>query len=307
MSFLVAEPITITPAMVVANTLAESLPLWNAGTTYADKARAISPDGLSVVESLQAGNTAHDPSAEDPDAPEWWERVCASNRWAIWDHEISLPSLASGSFSVTVRPGAFSVIGLHGMRDISSVRIQLVNLSTGAVVRDSAHDLLAEGIDTALEFFYVWPRPTQVQQVFVGLPMLSSCELTLTFSGGADMRIGEIVLGPAYELGDALDGASIGMADYSTQERDKWGRLTLQQGDFSRKGTQPWIFDKRRLAKVHALLSRFRGKPCLYIPSVVPGYEPMAVLGTYTRLNIGQRTTQKYVGSVDLEGLSESI
>lgn len=302
MSFLVVEPTVVTAGMVLANTLAELYPVWTAGATFADGARAVSPDGLSLYESLQPGNTGHDVTDTD-----WWVRVGASNRWAIFDGEISLASQASTSFSLTLQPGPFAAIGLHGMRDISGVRIQLVDGNTGATLRDTSHDLFAEAIDTALEFFYTWPRPTAVQRVFTGLPLVSDPVLTLTFSGGAAMRIGEVVLGPAYELGDTIAGSSLGLTDYSVQERDRWGRLTLEPGDYSRTGSFPFLFGAARLAKVHALLSRLRGKACLYLPSVVPGFEPMGTLGIYTRMRIDPRHTHTYMGTLDLEGLAESI
>lgn len=307
MTFLVVEPTVVTAGMVLANSLPELYPVWTPGATFADGARAVSTDGLSLYESLQPGNTNHDPAADDPDAPVWWARVGASNRWAVFDGEISLAAKASGSFSITLQPGPFTALGLHGMRDISGLRIQVVDASTGATVRDTSHDLFSEAIDTALEFFYTWPRPTAVQKIFTGLPLISDPVLTLTFSGGPAMRIGEIVLGPAYELGNTIAGSTLGLADYSAQERDRWGRLTLEPGDFSRTGSFSFLFDAARLAKVHALLSRVRGKAFLYVPSVVPGYEPMGTLGICTRMRIDPRTTHKYVGSVDLEGLSESI
>lgn len=301
MSFLVVEPTVVTAGMVVVNTLAEQHPTWTVGATFGNGDRAVSPDGLSVYESLQAGNTGHDLADLD-----WWARVGASNRWAIFDGEISLPSQASAPFSVTLRPGPFAAIGLHGMRGISAVRVQISNRSTGAVVRDTMHDVLADAIDTALEFFYTWPRPTAAQKVFTGLPLISDPELTLTFSGSADMRIGEVVVGPAYELGNTITGGSLGLNDYSVQERDRWGRLTLAAGDFARTSSFPFLFDAARLSKVHALLSRMRGKACLYIPIVAPGYEPMATLGIYTRMRIDPRTTRAYVCSLDLEGLTET-
>lgn len=304
---IVVEPTAVTAAMVLSNTLAEVHPPWIATTTWADGARVVSPDGFSVYESLQAGNLGHDPLADDPGAPTWWARVGASNRWAIFDHEITLASVAGGSFSVVLQPGPFSALGLHGMRDISSVRIQIVNRATGATVRDTTHDLFAEGIDTPEEFFYTWPRPTAVQKVFTGLPLLGDGEVTLTFDGSADMRIGEVILGQAYELGGTLEDVALGLADYSVSERDRWGRLTLEPGDFSRTGTFPFLFPRARLGKVHALLSRFRGKSCLYIPSGRPGFEPMPILGTYTRLRIAPKGSRHYVGTLDLEGLSESI
>lgn len=305
MSLIVVEPTVITPAMLVASTLAEHLPAWDGITVWADKARVVSPDGLSVYESVQAANAGHNP-LEDVQA-EWWARVGASNRWALFDREINLATQATGSFSVTLRPGPVGGMGLHGMADMSSVRMQLVNLDNGTIVRDTTHDLLADGIDTPREFFYTWPRPSAAQKVFTGLPPLGNAQMTLTFTGGSSMRIGEIILGPAFELGGSLRGLTFSLADYSTRDRDRWGRLRLEPGDFSRAPSVPFIFPTERLAKVLSLLSRFRGKPCLYIPSEVPGYAPLAVLGTYTRMRVDARTTRAWWGSLDLEGLSETL
>lgn len=306
MSLTVVEPAAITGAMVLANTLTEVYGTWNAGTTYADAARVVSSDGLSVYESLQAANLNHDPLADNPDAPVWWARVGASNRWALFDGEASLGSSASGGFVITLQPGAVGALGLIGMSGISQVRIQVVSATTGATARDTTHDLLAEGIDTPYEFFYSYPRPYATERVFLDLPTLSDAVVTLTFSGTTSMRLGELVVGTPYELGDALRGAGLGLTDYSVQTRDQWGRLTLRQGDFARTPSVPFLFRAERLNKVFALLSRFRGRACLYVPSAERRLAALTTLGIYTRMRIDLQTATHYYATLDIEGLAES-
>lgn len=302
MSLTVVVPTVITPDMVVANTLAEQHPTWTASSTYGDGDRVVS--GRSVYESVQAGNTGNDPAADLLGA--YWVRVGASNQWAIFDGEVSLPSEANGGFSVTLDAGPFGVVGLMGMSDISEVRVLILRNSDGVVLHDRAYDLLADGIDTPYEFFYTWPRPYLSERAFVDLPTAYDARVTLTFAGGADMRLGEIVLGTPNELGDTIKGVSLGLADYSLQERDRWGRLTLRRGHYARTPTIPFVFKPERLNKVHGLLRRLRGRACLYIPSTYPGLESTVLLGIYTRMRIDLQTSAIYYASLDLEGLAES-
>lgn len=306
MSLTVVLPATITPAMVTANTLAETLPTWAAGTTYADKARVVGSDGASVFESLQAGNVGHDPLAEDLTAPVWWDRVGASNRFALFDGEASLPSTATSSFSVTVRPGPVGAIGLLGMSGISSVRAQVRDLITGLEIYAREEDLLAEGIDTPLEFFYSWPRVFASERAWVDMPVFSMPEVTLTFGGTGALSLGEVVLGMPYQLGETVRGATFGMNDYSRTERDRWGRLTFAPGDFSRAPSVPFIFPSERFPKVVALLRRFRGRPCLYVPSQAARLSPFITYGVYQRLRVDMQTLSTTYASLDLEGVAET-
>lgn len=306
MSLNVVLPATITPAMITANTLAEVCPTWASGTTYANKARVVSSDGLSVYESLQNGNVAHDPLAENLDAPVYWDRVGASNRYALFDGEASLPSTASSTFSVTVRPGPVGAVGLLGMSGISAVRMDVRDILTGEVGYTREEDLLAEGIDTPEEFFFAWPRLFASERAWVDMPVFGLPEVTLTFSGSGALSIGEVVLGMPYEIGEAVRGASFSMADYSRTERDRWGRLTFEPGDFSRAPSIPVIFPTSRFPKVVSLLRRFRGRPCLYVPSQMQKFSPLITYGVYSRLRIDMQTDRLCHATLDLDGVAET-
>lgn len=306
MSLILVIPTVITPAMVTSNTLAEVYPTWAAGTTYADAARVVSSDGLSVYESLQAGNLAHDPLADDQAAPVWWARYGASNRQALWDGEASLPAAAANAFSVTLRPGPVGAIGLMGMSGISGMQALLRDITTGAVVWQEERDLYADGIDTPLEFFYSWPRSYVREQAITTVPLHGNAELTLTFTGEAVMKMGELVVGMPFDLGESLRGATLGIADYSKQTRDSWGRLTFERGDFSRTPGIPFKFAADRLGKVVSIVNRARGRACMVVPSGATWLTPLITLGVVQRMRIDLSYANTYFATLDVEGLAES-
>jgi len=306
MSLYVLIPVAVTGAMVMANTLAEVYPVWDSGATYPSGARVVSSDGLSIFESLQAGNTTHDPLLDDPDAPVWWARFGASNRQALWDGEASLPATAADSFSVTLRPGPISAIGMVGMSGISGLQAQLRDLDSGTVVWSRTVDLYADGIDTPLEFFYTWPRSFVREYAMTDVPVYGNAEVTLTFTGTSAMQLGELVVGTAYDVGNALRGAALGLNDYSKQVRDRWGRLTLEKGDFSKAPSIPFMFEASRLGKVKSVITRAQGRACLFIPSAAEWLSPLITLGVLQRMRIDLQTTRHYFATLDVEGLAES-
>lgn len=306
MTLKVIIPTAIAPAMVTSNTLAEVYPAWASGATYALGDRVVSSDGLSVYESLQATNTAHDPLLDDAGAPVWWARFGASNRHALWDGEASLPATASDAIRITLRAGPIGALGLVGMSGIYGLEASLRDLDTGAVVWTRAQDLFAEGIDTPQEFFYSWPRTFKREQAITDVPVYGNAELSLVLTGTSTMQLGELVVGTSYELGDALQDAALGIADYSAQERDRWGRLTLQRGDFSKTPSIPFKFPAARLGKVVSVINRARGRACLFVPSGADWLTPLITLGVLQRMRITLPTFSTYFATLDVEGLAES-
>lgn len=81
----IIEPVRITPAMLISSNVPEDdHPDWDAGTTYGNGDRVIRSH--RIFESVQGGNTGHNPAADD--VGEWWVEVSATNRWRAFDLEI---------------------------------------------------------------------------------------------------------------------------------------------------------------------------------------------------------------------------
>lgn len=300
----VVRPVSITDDMVLSTTLVEAHDTWSGSVTYAAADRVIDSAGRWTWQSLQDANVGHQPPADDSiKADDWWVRVGASQRRAPFDGEVSVQAAASGRMSLTIRPGPIGALGLFGLDGAGILRATLRRPSEGVVWQHES-GLYASQIDTMYEFFYA-PRDYAREAVVVDIPAFADGELTIELEGADTLKLGELVVGMPYDLGDVLMGASLGISDFSRRERDDFGRYTLVKRDIARTMRLPLWFTPERLGKVYLLYRVLGSVPCMWIPSAERRYSSMALLGIYTDMTIDVPSRTINRCTLALEGLPE--
>lgn len=275
------KPAVIGDAFLVSSTFPETeYALWSSTTTYAAKARVIRTSTHRIYESAVGSNTNHVPEnsldpVESLNGQPWWLEVEATDRWKPFDGRISRQASSSTDMQWRIRaPTRCNTVGVLGvlagtveMRLFDSAGNVKVNLTK---VMNAAAPV---GGDTwanrysALDFFS--------DAVFYDLDIRANDEVRVTLSANSTLRLGEIVMGAAVQLGDSLVNTGVGFTDYSTNERDYYGDVTRVKRPAGDRAEFVIASQGLSIERTLRVLRGVRSTPALYF---TPDYDTLGTL-----------------------------
>lgn len=292
------RPTAMTPAMLVSTTATEAHATWASGTTYAAAVRVVY--GTSIYESLQAANTNRQPDA----SPTWWVLIGPSNRWAMFDGQVSTQTTATSTLTVVAATGIIDTLAVIGV-DAEAVTLTVQDGAGGPIVYQQTQSVTGADVYDWYEYFFSDPTVRRTLAVFGSVPPYASAVATLTVAGGGTVKVGGVVLGRVQAIGDTQLGAQAGITDYSRKDTDEFGTTTFVKRAMSKKLTATVQVPALDVNRVHRLLSDLRATPVLWIGTDAPEFsEPLVVYGFYRDfyLSIAYPTVGLY--QLEIEGLS---
>lgn len=298
---LLIRPLAITPAMVTASNAGSADADYNAATSYSLGQRVyLSADG-KTYECVQAPAVGQYP----PTSPLYWMPAAPSNRWAMWDAEISTASTTtSGTLTATVQPGArFNSVTFHGLVGNSIAVVQ--KSSTGSTLWSETRSLRQ---NPASWYEYFFAERQQVREaVFTGLAPVTGSRLEITITGNP-AACAAVVVGNSLGIGCAQYGFTRGIIDYSRKETASDGTQRLRQGRYSRRISGTVVNEIGRLGATLRALEDVRATPCVWITAPDHGdlVEPLTVLGFYREFAQEVAGPTHTVCSLEIEGLSST-
>jgi hypothetical protein len=298
---LLIRPLAITPAMVTASNAGSADADYNPATSYSLGQRVYLPDDGKTYECVQAPALGRYP----PSNPLYWMPAAPSNRWAMWDAEISTASTTtSGTLTATVQPGArFNSVTFHGLVGSSITVVQ--KSSTGTTLWSETRSLTQ---NPASWYEYFFAARQQVREVvFTGLTPVTGSRLEITITGNP-AACAAVVVGNSLGIGCAQYGFTRGIIDYSRKETASDGTQRLRQGRYSRRISGTVVNEIGRLGATLRALEDVRATPCVWIAAPEHGdlVEPLTVLGFYREFSQEVAGPTHTVCSLEIEGLSST-
>ncbi len=258
-------PITITDAIITASSIAETdHAAWLVGTTYAALDRVIMTATHKIYESVTGGNLGNSPDTDDGSN---WIEVSATEKWKPFDRVLNIQATSASAITYTFEIPSGTVVdsvALFNM-DASSVGITIDNLVSDEIY-DTGTLILAdnEGIADAWSYCFN-PISTLPYYLFSDLPAFGGYDLHLTISNGASpVSVGQIVLCRTRKIGTALDSTEIGFIDFSTIERDDFGRPSIVLRPFIDRVNFQMAMETDTAGVVRRLITSRRGVPNVY-------------------------------------------
>lgn len=295
----VVKPVEFTDGMITSNSLADLNSPWDSGTTYA--AGALVTYNKRTYESLQASNTNHDPTS----SPTWWLDIGPSNRWAIFDNQVSTVSTATTSFTLVFRPGQVDTIAVLNVF-ASEVSLTVKDEPGGAIIYDSNQALDGSVVFDWYQYFFFDISSLRTQAIFRGIPLVANCEVTLTVSidGVSEVYAGQIVAGMTSNLGHTQYGLSAGILDFSKKETDEYGNTSFVVRSYSKRMNPTIYINNNELNRVQRVLYSLRAIPALWIASDEPLLEETTVVFGFYRDFSTEITYPTYSAcTMEIEGL----
>lgn len=297
----VIKPITVTDASFINSTVAEPAAgetAWNAATAYALGARVIRTQTHRVYERLVAGTTATAPELDVVN----WADVGPTNRWAMFDEQVSTATSTTSPLTITLAPGYVNALALLGLVG-SQAQITVTDGPGGATVYSKTISLDGTQIGNWYEYFYE-PYVQVAEVVLTDLVPLSTARLSVTITGTGTVACGYVCVGTSYELGDVEYGVGLGIIDYSRKDTDEFGVTTFVRRDFSKRVSARLMLPNAQLSRVNRVLSDLRATPAVWITSDDSQYAAATVFGFFRDFSIEIAYPTQSLCSLEIEGLT---
>ena len=235
--------------------------VYNAGTTYALDEIVISAVTNHEYQSVQAGNTGHALTE-----PAWWLDRGSTNRHRMFDQVSASQTTRAQEIDVTftVPNGRIDAVGLLNL-SASTVRVIVSTVADG-VIYDETANLISSGNVTNWYEFYFEPIIRRGDYVFTGIPAFASPTVRAIISDpNGTAAIGSLIAGQSFDLGEAVQGARVGIRDFSRKEVSEFGDATLIERSYSSRAGIKTMLDIRKIDPAKALLSELRASVSLWI------------------------------------------
>lgn len=291
----VIKPIPITDSNFVSSTAAEAPTAWNSGTTYTANQTV---SYLHRIYSAARTTTNENPAT----VAAAWTDTGPTNRWAMFDSQVSTVTSLTSPLTFVVAPGYASCAGLFGLVG-SSVEITVRDGLAGPIVYNDTFSLDGTLITDWYQYFFE-PTIQLPEIVTCDLPPYLAGHITVSITGTGTVSCGVAAFGNSYDLGDTQLGATVGIIDYSRKTTASDGTTTFAQGKFSsRVSASSWV-ENGQLNKVKHVLEALRATPCVWVGTDAAGYEPLTVFGFYRDFSIDVSYPTVSLCNLEIEGLT---
>lgn len=293
----VVKPTAITDAILISSNAPEAdhAP-YAAGTDYAIGARSIYAH--QVWESVQTPNVGNTPGTNAL----LWALTGPTNRWAMFDAEISTQTALASPLTVVIKPSYANSLALFGLEG-NTIDITVRDGITGPVVYSKTLSLDGTIIADWYQYFFE-PSVQLAEVVLTDLPPYGDAHITVAISGSGTVKCGDLTIGTMYMLGETQFGASAGIVDYSRKDTSATGVTTLNKRGYSKRMSAQAMLDTAQINKVQRVLASLRATPCAWIGTDVAGYEPLIVFGFYRDFSIDIAYATVSYCNLEIEGLT---
>lgn len=276
----VISPNAIATSNLTSSTAPETdYAAWSSATTYALAARVISTVTHRIYESLKASNLNNDPTliANQTGTSPWWLDIGPTNRWAMFDGEVSTQTVIASPLTVVMKPGVFNSIYMAGL-DADDVTITVKDAPGGNVIFSYTATLEGSAPGDYDEYFWDPFKPMS-DLVVEGIDQYGAAELTLTLTKVGTVKCGVLLTGDLRVLGKTLYGAKVKPRSYSYIKTDDFGVTKIVRRkattDLSLTAHMNMVEAQASLGVIQGLLD----VPAVWIGSNLPTYGGLRTFG----------------------------
>ena len=299
----IISPTSITDAMLDSSSVTEDdYSEWDVSTTYdADDFVIVIGSTHKVYKSVVGSNLGNDPITDDGT---YWTEQSATNRWKAFDQKINAQVSDTDQIEyVFSGVGLVDGIALFGLEATEATLI-IENGSPLVEVYNETIDL-NETADVVDGYTYDFePTATKSTYIFTEVPPYTNATYTLQIGAAAETcKVGQIVLGRTYNLGETRLGTEVGITDFSSKDRDSFGNPILNQRSFAETVDFDFIIDTTAAQRTRKVLSNLRALPVVYYAGDDTDQFGTTVYGFFQDFSVLLSGPQKSTVTMEVEGL----
>lgn len=219
MTMTMITPIDIGETELTSTTAVYLVDEWQPSTAYAKNDKVYV--GMRQYQALFAvPDTVGSPDTNPLDGSDnpYWLDIAPSNPWAMFDNQNFTQTSASSPFTVVIEAGRANSVSLFNTTGVTTVRVKVDSVAGGGTIHDEPYTL-SELAEANMWSFLYEDRIERTNLYADGWFEYSDCIITVTFTGG-DPKVGNLVVGVAFLIGETGDGMTISSRDTSTMEID---------------------------------------------------------------------------------------
>lgn len=280
-SLSVLAPVPVDDTILISSTVLENdYPTWSNTKAYVAGDLCISAVTHRIYECVTP-STGKDPTNINNQAGTtvYWLDTSPTNRWAMFDGEVSTQTVVASPLTVVMHPGSFSGLYLAGL-DAGQIDIVIKDAPGGNVVYSYSGQLEGSQPADYDEYFFDRFKPL-TDFLATDIEQYNSAELTLTLSsaGGGTVKCGALVVGDLRSLGRTQYGAKAKPKTYSYIKTDDFGRTSIVRRKTAMDMTASAILDNSEANTVTDLIRSLLDVPAVWIASGLTEYGFLRVFG----------------------------
>ena len=271
--------------------------------------------GTNIYRSLQANNQNRTPTNinwwvlistladyNPVNYPLLWTKLSSTNKWAMFDGEINSRTTRANSLTVTFTTGIINSLAVINT-NASTIKITVRDGLDGTIIYQDMQGLSGVVLDW-YEYFFNLLDNVKASVIFQTIPPFGTSHVTLEFTGGSDLAVGEVIFGSTYEFGYTQEGLSSGIIDYSKKETDEFGNATLIKRAYSKTMQANIFVENYKLNQVQRLMYNLRATPTVWIATEDPYLEEAGIVyGFYKDFSSTISYPTMTMMSLEVEGL----
>lgn len=199
---------------------------WSSGSNYSVGDLVHSLTTERVYEALIA-STSGDPKdpATDPldgSSNPYWLDIAPTNPTAMFDFKNSTQTLATTTLEVVITPNERAdSVAIFNISGVSEINVTVTSANAGGTIHNEDYPMNeSEGPPMWDRIFGTLVERTSL--VADGWLAYSDVVITITFTG-ADIGVGNVVVGQVFQIGQVAEGLTINPRDYSLMETNDEG------------------------------------------------------------------------------------
>lgn len=278
-------PQLVTTAKLISSSAPEAdYPVWDKTKTYAVGDRCINVTTHRIYECTRASNLDKDPSdirnrtASSSTDAAWWFDFGPTNRWAMFDGDVSTQTIVPTTLTVVIRPGLFNTVYWAGLD--ADMAVVTIRDGPGGIAFYTRTIRLEESAPADYDEYFWMPYRAQTDLLLTNIEQYARGEITVTFSkAGGDVKCGLMVAGDLRVVGRTLTGVKIKPRSFSYIDLDKYGRLTTVRRPATVDMSLTALVDVAEADRVVDMSKDLLDVAAVWIGSELPGYRSLRVFG----------------------------
>ena len=270
---------------------------WVSGTTYAVDALVHRVETHRVYKRLVAGAGTTEPESD----PTNWRDLRVTTRWAPLVMTEDTELLVIGNLHLSLPAGSSPGLYFGGIK-ASSIRTVVVKPDAN-LRSDRTHALppaYAGWLSDGKASLYV----DMSGEIYEG----DRIDITLMQASVSGSAIGVaglsyLISGIDYYLGETLQGARLGITDFSRRETDEFGTTTFVRRKFAKRLNVDVLLPKADLQRVFDLLTDMRGNVVLWVPGTSSELAPLSFFGWCKDFGLTVAYTRHATCALEIEGV----
>lgn len=217
-------------SVILSSTATDPTAAWASGTTYARDAIVHKSDRVYI--SRISSNTGNDPVLDD--GTKWIDNG-PINPLAMFDGLTNTQTSATSPLTFVLQlPGWLDSLAVF---DVVGTALEIKIQDGATTVYDVVHSLIDD--EPVVDFYsYLFEELTYVRDYsLMNLPLTPNAKVTGTLTGGGTVKIGAFVPGTSLTIGEALQGSTAGVDDFSVVERNDYGTLFVTERNTAKEGS----------------------------------------------------------------------